>query len=85
MHLIGDVDSACPKFKTVLNFLALAGIGLPNHPSGDVRMYYRRTFTIPSDWVDDNNQTKYQINFGAVDWESEVYVNGKRLGIHQGG
>ncbi|MBU3114651.1 sugar-binding domain-containing protein [Clostridium lacusfryxellense] len=28
---------------------------------------------------------KIILNFGAVDWESEVYINGKSLGVHKGG
>jgi beta-galactosidase/beta-glucuronidase len=28
---------------------------------------------------------KVVLHFGAVDWESEVFVNGKSVGIHQGG
>lgn len=45
------------------------------------RVWYRRTFTVPADW----SGQRIMLNFGAVDWESEVFVNGKRVGIHQGG
>ena len=45
------------------------------------RLWYRRTFTVPSAW----NGKKIMLNFGAVDWESEVYINGTSLGIHKGG
>ncbi|BCM90604.1 beta-galactosidase BoGH2A [Abditibacteriota bacterium] len=45
------------------------------------RLWYRRSFTVPSSWK--NKQVK--INFGAVDYESEVFINGKSLGVHTGG
>lgn len=45
------------------------------------RGWYRRTFTIPEDW----NGQQIQLNFGAVDWEATVYVNGVCVGKHQGG
>ncbi|MDT5032340.1 MAG: hypothetical protein QOC94_2511 [Actinoplanes sp.] len=44
-------------------------------------MYYRRTFTVPAGWSGRN----VQLNFGAVDWQSKVWVNGQLLGIHEGG
>jgi hypothetical protein len=45
------------------------------------RIWYRRSFTVPSGW----NGQRIRLNFGAVDWESEVLVNGKRVGVHRGG
>ncbi|GFP74474.1 PA14 domain-containing protein [Clostridium fungisolvens] len=43
--------------------------------------WYRRVFTLPQNW----NDKKIIINFGAVDWQSEVFVNGTSVGIHKGG
>ncbi|MEV5610681.1 PA14 domain-containing protein [Streptomyces sp. NPDC052225] len=48
------------------------------------RMWYRRTFTVPADWKVGTGQ-RLQLNFGAVDWQSEVYVNGKKVADHKGG
>ncbi|MBC8059827.1 MAG: AbfB domain-containing protein [Clostridiaceae bacterium] len=45
------------------------------------RVWYRRSFTVPSTW----SGKRIILNFGAVDWESQVYINGKSLGIHKGG
>ena len=28
---------------------------------------------------------KYFLHFGAVDWRSDVYINGKKVGTHEGG
>jgi len=44
-------------------------------------MYYRKTFTVPAGWAGRN----VQLNFGAVDWQSKVWVNGTLLGTHEGG
>lgn len=48
------------------------------------RMWYRRTFTVPADWKIGQRQ-RLRLNFGAVDWKSEVYVNGKKVAGHEGG
>ena len=48
------------------------------------RMWYRRTFTVPSGWEIGSGR-RLQLNFGAVDWRSEVYVNGTKVAEHQGG
>lgn len=48
------------------------------------RMWYRRTFTVPAGWKVGDGK-RLQLNFGAVDWQSEVYVNGKKVADHKGG
>ena len=45
------------------------------------RLWYRRTFEVPADWKGRN----VILHFGAVDFESEVFVNGKSVGVHRGG
>jgi hypothetical protein len=45
------------------------------------RIWYRRMVTIPADWKGKD----VLLHFGAVDWESEVFVNGQSVGVHQGG
>jgi len=45
------------------------------------RAWYRRNFAIPPDWAGQN----ILLNFGAVDHESVVYINGKFAGSHKGG
>lgn len=44
---------------------------------------YRRTFSIPSEW--ENDSRRVLINFGAVDNETTLYINGVRIGEHCGG
>jgi hypothetical protein len=42
---------------------------------------YRRTFTVPKAWAGQ----RVLLHFGAVNWDSAVYVNGKKVAGHQGG
>ncbi|NUK10657.1 glycoside hydrolase family 2 [Streptomyces lunaelactis] len=48
------------------------------------RMWYRRTFTVPAGWKIGDGR-RLQLNFGGVDWQSEVYVNGTKVTEHKGG
>ncbi|GAA0799171.1 AbfB domain-containing protein [Spirilliplanes yamanashiensis] len=43
--------------------------------------WYKRTFTVPTAWTG----RRVQLNFGAVMWESRVWVNGTQVGTHTGG
>lgn len=45
--------------------------------------WYRRTIHIPADWSARGLQPV--LHFGAVDWESRVWVNGRIAGEHRGG
>jgi len=44
-------------------------------------LWYRRTFTVPSNWKGKN----IILHFGAVDWKTEVFVNDIKIGTHTGG
>lgn len=45
------------------------------------RLWYRRTFTVPQNWKGKH----LLLHFGAIDWESEIFINGKSVGLHKGG
>src|SRR4051812_35638807 len=45
------------------------------------RLWYRRTFEVPKEW----SGRRVLLNFGAVDWEASVWVNGREVGTHRGG
>ncbi len=45
------------------------------------RLWYRRQFDVPAGW----SGKRILLHFGAVDWESEVYINGTSVGVHKGG
>ncbi|MCC7010448.1 MAG: glycoside hydrolase family 2 [Acidobacteria bacterium] len=44
-------------------------------------VWYRRRFTVPAAWRD----RRVLLNFGAVDYEAIVWVNGTEVGRHRGG
>ena len=44
-------------------------------------LWYRRTFAVPKSWSGKN----VLLHFGAVDWATTVFVNGKEVGSHLGG
>lgn len=58
---------------------ALSGIGMKVEPH--FMMVYRRKVSVPEKW----QGQRILLHFGAVDWESEVFVNGKSVGKHRGG
>ena len=44
-------------------------------------LWYKRTFTVPSSWKGKD----ILLNFGAVDWKADVFVNDILIGSHTGG
>ncbi|HRK21025.1 MAG TPA: glycoside hydrolase family 2 TIM barrel-domain containing protein [Fimbriimonadaceae bacterium] len=44
-------------------------------------LVYRRSFRVPPGW----KGKRTRLNFGAVDWETQVLVNGREVGAHKGG
>ena len=45
------------------------------------RLWYQRKFSIPSQW----ENKIILLHFGAVDWETRVWINNKEVGSHKGG
>jgi beta-galactosidase/beta-glucuronidase len=58
---------------------ALSGVKQPLRI--DQRLWYRRKFTIPEEWAGQ----RILLHFGAVDWQAEVWINGRKAGSHVGG
>lgn len=44
-------------------------------------LWYKRTFSVPANWKNKD----IMLNFGAVDWKADVFVNDILIGSHQGG
>ncbi|MHB0878413.1 MAG: glycoside hydrolase family 2 protein [Anaerolineae bacterium] len=44
-------------------------------------VWYRRTVVLPENWHD----SRILLHFGAVDYDTWVYVNGREAGFHRGG
>lgn len=75
-------DSDCSDGKILVPFAvesALSGVG--RVVTGDDALWYSREFVIPRSWKD----RRIMLNFGAVDWYAQVYVDGKFAGEHKGG
>ena len=58
---------------------ALSGVG--RHPEATDALWYKTTFQIPRRW----KGQQIWLNFQAVDWQTEVWVNGQYAGLHTGG
>lgn len=58
---------------------ALSGVG--KRVEKNQALWYEREFTLPKKWVGKD----VLLNFGAVDWHAEVYVNDRCVGEHKGG
>jgi beta-galactosidase/beta-glucuronidase len=52
-----------------------------NHKDFIPAIWYQRSITIPEDW----EGKKVILHFGAVDFETEVFIDGKSAGKHYGG
>lgn len=57
----------------------LSGVGKKVQP--DQKLWYSTTFALPASWKGNN----VLLHFDAVDWETTVWLNGKRIGAHKGG
>lgn len=58
---------------------ALSGVKRSFRP--DEVLFYQRTFQVPRGW----GGQRIMLHFGAVDYRAEVFVNGQRVGGHEGG
>ncbi len=58
---------------------ALSGVG--KTVGKDNILWYQRDITVP----DRRKWKRTLLHFGAVDWRSDIYVNGKKVGRHEGG
>lgn len=57
----------------------LSGVG--KRVGENKELWYTREFTVPQAWGKD----QVMLNFGAVDWKTDVWVNGIKVGTHTGG
>jgi len=44
-------------------------------------LWYRRRIAIPDSW----RGQRIRLHFGAVDWQTRVFINGQEAGLHRGG
>jgi len=79
---MGDAVPVTFEGKILVPFAiesALSGVG--KNVGKENHLWYRRTVAVPSSM---KNKT-ILLHFGAIDWQSDVYVNGKKAISHQGG
>lgn len=58
---------------------SLSGVG--RTVGADSVVWYQRDFSIPGSW----DGKEILLNFGAVDWKADVWVNNVKVGTHTGG
>jgi Glycosyl hydrolases family 2, sugar binding domain/Glycosyl hydrolases family 2/Glycosyl hydrolases family 2, TIM barrel domain len=81
------LDAAAPEPRTFTGHILvpfaiqsqLSGVGTA--VSDTQRLWYRRTFRAPAL----ARGSRLLLHFGAVDWQTQVMVNGKPVGTHTGG
>ena len=84
-YAITDVNAAEPSAyqgEILVPFAiesALSGVG--KWVTEKQLLWYEREFTVPAKWM----SQRVMLNFGAVDWAADVYVNGVFVGGHTGG
>jgi beta-galactosidase/beta-glucuronidase len=55
--------------------------GVQKKVGEDNELWYHRTFKVPSKW----SKKDVLLNFGAIDWRADVYLNGQHIATHEGG
>jgi beta-galactosidase/beta-glucuronidase len=55
--------------------------GVMKEVGDENELWYKREFSVPGSWRGKN----VTLNFGAVDWKADVFVNDILIGSHQGG
>jgi hypothetical protein len=80
----GEQDEE-PPFRRPLERSILVPFPVESALSGVMerhdRLWYRRVFEVPEEW----SGKRILLHFGAVDWETRVWVNGELVGEHRGG
>ena len=84
-YAVTPKSEACPKAfdgKILVPFAiesSLSGVGKALTPED--ALWYRTSFSVPSNW----KGKRLILNFDAVDWKAEVFVNDIKVGSHTGG
>ncbi|MGV3505429.1 MAG: glycoside hydrolase family 2 protein [Adhaeribacter sp.] len=84
-YAIVDRQASQPKRfdgKILVPFCAessLSGVGKIVKP--DQKLWYNTSFQVPASWKGKN----LVLHFDAVDWQTTVWLNGKKVGEHKGG
>lgn len=78
----GQIEPAAFDGKILVPFAIESSLSGVQKEVGDKNeLWYKREFTVPSNWKNKD----VVINFGAVDWKADVFINDIMIGSHQGG
>ena len=79
---IGSVEPSAFDGKILVPFAVESSLsGVQKEVGEKNELWYKRTFSIPSAWKNKD----VLLNFGAVDWKADVFVNDVLVGSHKGG
>lgn len=78
----GEVEPKSFDGNILVPFAVESSLSGVQKEVGDMNeLWYKRTFSVPANW-----KTKdIVLNFGAVDWKADVFINDILIGSHQGG
>lgn len=78
----GQVEPGAFDGKILVPFCVESSLsGVQKEVGEKNELWYKRSFTVPSAWKGKD----VMLNFGAVDWKADVFVNDILIGSHQGG
>ncbi len=77
----GMVDAAPFERKIIVPFCPESELSGISNKDFMPCVWYRKSFGLPSDW----QGKRVLLHFGAVDYDTEVWVNGSSVGKHRGG
>ena len=78
----GQVEPASFDGKILVPFAVESSLSGVQKPIDDRQeLWYKRTFDVPAAW----KGKRINLNFGAVDWKADVFLNDVHVGSHQGG
>jgi len=76
------LDVALVEGKILVPFAIESSLSGVQKSVGDQNeLWYNREFTVPATW----KNKKVMLNFGAVDWKADVWINDIQIGSHKGG
>ncbi|RHJ95347.1 glycoside hydrolase family 2 protein [Parabacteroides bouchesdurhonensis] len=79
---IGEVEPTSFDGKILVPFAVESSLsGVQKEVGENNELWYKRSFSVPSSWKNKD----VMLNFGAVDWKADVYVNDILIGSHKGG
>lgn len=82
IKLVGEVEPASFDGNILVPFAVESSLsGVQKEVGEKNELWYKRSFTVPAKWKGKD----VMLNFGAVDWKAEVFVNDVLVGSHKGG